>query len=502
MLIFEQEKDIADLILSSKASTSVSVDIDESDLTTVLDDGATEETSISRLVQSMRPKYIAKHSFWMPAVLVSAGPNKNDDYFTPEELWKARHTPVNKPVNWQHNGEESSKKNEIIGVINNSTPVDKGFEPASDPAALASIAIGMFVWSSYFPTYAGKITRGQEEGKLFVSMETLFPNFNYVLKNIVTGEETFVKRDEKTAGLSRYLKAFKGPGVIKVPSGTTYRIYRQLEDLDFTAVGFVDRPANDKSILLDSPQYSVAASAMSKASAEFIEMLENSVLNNISEKGDQMAETNSTANVATASAEDFAQVKAQYDALAAQMKDMQAKCEQAEASAQAMKVKCEEATASQKDMQAKCEQAQAELAQAKQSSQDWQTKCSALESAVAGFTKDKVMAARAAKIQTAGIKDAGVISKLQSLDEPSFEAAFAAVTSFTTAATDTVTSLPNAATDTVTSNANAAKAAEVVADEVTLESDTSKVDMAKASATPAVKSIDLAKEQLTKLFSK
>jgi len=488
MLIFEQEKDIADLILSSKASTSVSVDIDESDLTTVLDDGATEETSISRLVQSMRPKYIAKHSFWMPAVLVSAGPNKNDDYFTPEELWKARHTPVNKPVNWQHNGEESSKKNEIIGVINNSTPVDKGYEPASDPASLASIAIGMFVWSSYFPTYAGKITKGQEEGKLFVSMETLFPNFNYVLRNIVTGEETFVKRDEKTAGLSRYLRAFKGPGVIKVPSGTTYRIYRQLEDLDFTAVGFVDRPANDKSILLDSPQYSVAASAMSKASAEFIEMLENSVLNNISEKGDQMAETNSTANVATASAEDFAKVKAEYDALAAQMKDMQAKCEQAEASAQAMKVQAE--------------QAQAELAQAKQSSQDWQTKCSALESAVAGFTKEKVMAARAAKIQTAGIKDAGVVAKLQSLDETAFEAAFAAVTSFTTAATDTVTSLPNAATDTVTSNPNAAKASETVADEVVLENDTAKVDMAKASVTPVVKSIDLAKEQLTKLFSK
>ncbi len=45
------------------------------------------------------------------AILVSTGWNKNDDIFTPEEVWKARSSPLHKPMNDEH---QSTK---ILGHI-------------------------------------------------------------------------------------------------------------------------------------------------------------------------------------------------------------------------------------------------------------------------------------------------------------------------------------------------------------------------------------------------
>ena len=49
--------------------------------------------------------------FYLSAVLVTTGWNKNDDVFAPEELWKARRTPEDKQFNFMHN------EKDIIGHI-------------------------------------------------------------------------------------------------------------------------------------------------------------------------------------------------------------------------------------------------------------------------------------------------------------------------------------------------------------------------------------------------
>jgi len=52
-------------------------------------------------------------------VLVSSGWNKNDDVFAIEELYKAKNTPVNKKIDYQHD------ELIIIGHISNAYLVDK-----------------------------------------------------------------------------------------------------------------------------------------------------------------------------------------------------------------------------------------------------------------------------------------------------------------------------------------------------------------------------------------
>ena len=57
--------------------------------------------------------------YYLEAVLVSTGWNKNDDVFTPEATWAARSTPEDKQFNFMHN------ENDIIGHITSSYVLDK-----------------------------------------------------------------------------------------------------------------------------------------------------------------------------------------------------------------------------------------------------------------------------------------------------------------------------------------------------------------------------------------
>jgi len=51
---------------------------------------------------------------FMRSLLVSTGSNKNDDVFLPDEMWKARSTPILKPVDWEHNtGRELSEDEQL-----------------------------------------------------------------------------------------------------------------------------------------------------------------------------------------------------------------------------------------------------------------------------------------------------------------------------------------------------------------------------------------------------
>jgi hypothetical protein len=186
------------------------------------------------------------------ACLVSAGPsvgvNDNDDIFTREAAWAARHTPVMKPMNWQHNDKD------ILGVIysvqardldGNVLDITDDTPPDSDFDLWVEAAVFRLIHEDR----AGEIETRAKSGQLYVSMEAWFDDYNYGFCDKATGSLTkVVSRDKNTSFLDRQLKAGGGRGVYRDPdTNQDMRIGRVLGSITFGGCGFVDRPANKRS---------------------------------------------------------------------------------------------------------------------------------------------------------------------------------------------------------------------------------------------------------------
>jgi len=184
--------------------------------------------------------------YYLRSILVSAGWNKNDDVFHPQELWNARNTPEDKPFNFMHD------ERDIIGHITGNTVVDKegneivSDENLSDTFNILTTAVVYTEWSdSSQRDRMKKIVAEIEEGKWFVSMECLFPDFDYAL----IGEDDrteVITRDEASAFLTKHLRAYGGDGKYD-----NYRVGRLLRNLSFSGKGLVSKPANPNSVILD-----------------------------------------------------------------------------------------------------------------------------------------------------------------------------------------------------------------------------------------------------------
>ena len=184
--------------------------------------------------------------YYLRSILVSTGWNKNDDVFHPQELWDAKDTPEDKPFNFMHD------ERDIIGHITGNTVVDKeGNEITSDTGLpdvfnILTTAVVYTEWSdSSQRDRMKKIVAEIEEGKWFVSMECLFPDFDYAL--IGENDRTeIITRDEASAFLTKHLRAYGGDGKYD-----NYRVGRLLRNLSFSGKGLVSKPANPNSIILD-----------------------------------------------------------------------------------------------------------------------------------------------------------------------------------------------------------------------------------------------------------
>ena len=184
--------------------------------------------------------------YYLRSILVSTGWNKNDDVFHPQELWNARSTPEDKPFNFMHD------ERDIIGHITGNTVVDKegneivSDEQLSDTFNILTTAVVYTEWSdSSQRDRMRKIVAEIEEGKWFVSMECLFPDFDYAL----IGEDDrteVITRDEASAFLTKHLRAYGGDGQYD-----NYRVGRLLRNLSFSGKGLVSKPANPNSVILD-----------------------------------------------------------------------------------------------------------------------------------------------------------------------------------------------------------------------------------------------------------
>lgn len=183
-------------------------------------------------------------------VLVSTGWNNNEDVFDPNEVLKSWKSPVHKQFNYMHN------EKDIIGHITGSFLLDFDNNIITEKYilenSLKNFSIGTdsvlyTAWSDPdLRERMDKILEEIEKNEWFVSMEALFPDFDYCLKT-ASGEEKFVKRDENTSYISKHLRCYGGTGVYQ-----GYKVGRVLREITFSGKGLVNKPANPKSIILET----------------------------------------------------------------------------------------------------------------------------------------------------------------------------------------------------------------------------------------------------------
>ena len=179
------------------------------------------------------------------SVLVSVGWNKNGDVFLPEEVWAAKDTPSDKQCNNAHS------EKEIIGHLTSSVAVDDEYKVVSEmPKGQFHIVVGFVLYLSFQDENLKKtvadIIEAIPKGEKYVSMEALYSDFSYALRNS-KGEESIIARNEESAFLTKHLTAYGGTGKYQ-----DYEVGRVLRNIVFSGKGFVNRPANPKSIIFSS----------------------------------------------------------------------------------------------------------------------------------------------------------------------------------------------------------------------------------------------------------
>lgn len=237
MLIFDQEKlDGLESLMSDKLSFEGQARIR----------GKTDiETEIMKKVQaSANPDQ--PDLFYLDSILVSIGWNKNDDIFDKDETWGARNTPVDKQFNFMHD------EKDIIGHITSANVIDENNDVYSgdEPPEKFHIQVQSVLYKHWsdesLQERMDKLVAEIKEDKWFVSMECLFPTFDY---GVLTpdGEKKVIARTSDTAFLTKHLRAYGGTGEYK-----GHKIGRLLRNLVFSGKGLVDQPANPSSIIFNS----------------------------------------------------------------------------------------------------------------------------------------------------------------------------------------------------------------------------------------------------------
>lgn len=203
---------------------------------------------------------ITEDLYYTKSILVTTTWNKNDDIFLPEEVWKARKTVVDKPTNLGHN------QNEIIGHITSQWLIDNNGEIISEDDEdkenqqcssedkipdFFHVCNGAVIYKNLprrdkeMNEKVAELIAGIESGEKFVSMECLFGGFDYGILEDGETSYSIVARNNESAFLSKYLRAYGGEGIY---SGK--KIGRVLRNMLFIGKGYVDKPANPDSIIL------------------------------------------------------------------------------------------------------------------------------------------------------------------------------------------------------------------------------------------------------------
>lgn len=174
------------------------------------------------------------------SVLVSTGMNRNDDVFLKDEILPARMTGAHKPVNLEHREKDivghmlrtyvTTKEGRVIAE----NKIEAGETPSSFDITSESV-----IYKFIFPELAQEIRDKAALGKLFVSVEAWFTDYDYLVGNKI------VARNADTAPkLDKLLKIEGGPGEYK-----GHKLGRVLRNILLGGVGLVEKPANPDSII-------------------------------------------------------------------------------------------------------------------------------------------------------------------------------------------------------------------------------------------------------------
>jgi hypothetical protein len=194
---------------------------------------------------------------YLKSILVTTGWNKNDDVFDKAEVWTARNTPSDKPFNYEHD------QKQIIGHITGSKVIDEDGNDVAEGISVDELPKKFHILTSAVLYKFWEDPKKQEEmndiisgianNKWFVSMEALFNNFDYAMDDGVTAK--VIARNEKTAFLTKHLRAYGGNGVFN-----NVKIGRVLKNIVFSGKGLVSKPANPESIIFDETEAFITSS--------------------------------------------------------------------------------------------------------------------------------------------------------------------------------------------------------------------------------------------------
>ena len=345
--------------------------------------------------------------YYLSSVLVSTGWNKNDDVFDAQEMWDARSTPEDKQFNYMHN------EADIIGHITGNYIVDfdgnvmdsqAEWEEAGSPEEFNIITNAVLYKSWSDPSLRERMNNIVEEieegNKWFVSMECLFPNFDYALKDS-QGEFKVVKREEASAFLTKHLRAYGGTGKYE-----GYTVGRLLRNISFSGKGLVSKPANPRSVILNDNK------SFSESKSEFITVssIKETDMSDVLQK--QLDDVKAELVEARAANETMKQeMEAQKaEAIEAQLKKFE---ETISAKDEAIASKSEEAT----EALAKLAEVEEALSVAEAAKEEAVAKIAEIEKAAA-------LERRIASLKEAGIEEEEIeetLAQFENLDDSTFE---------------------------------------------------------------------------------
>jgi len=254
MYIYQQEYDdgLSDIIRSSASISYASM------VEPCFDEKALSQIKNIKSIASMEDSDL----YYVQSILVSSSWNKNDDIFDKSEVWLARNTPEDKPTNLEHD------ENLIIGHITSNWPITEDGVLIDDDTDIDNlpekyhILTGSVIYKAFsspdLRERSEKLIAEIESGKKYVSMECFFKGFDYGLIDKTNGSYKILSRNNDTAYLTKYLKAYGGAG-----EHENYKIGRVLRNITFSGKGYVDKPANPDSIIftknvLSTPSKNIA----------------------------------------------------------------------------------------------------------------------------------------------------------------------------------------------------------------------------------------------------
>ncbi len=392
--------------------------------------------------------------YYVQSILVSSSWNRNDDVFDRAEVWAARKTPEDKPTNLEHD------ENTIIGHITSNWPIDNEGKAIADDIEMDQlpekfhIVTGSVIYKAFsspeLKDRAEKLIAEIESGTKYVSMECYFKGFDYGLTDKTSGEYKVLARNDSTAYLTKYLKAYGGHG-----EHDNYKIGRVLRSITFSGKGFVNKPANPDSIifnkrliedLLDKKNDNLLKSGVIENKPTINTDMENIVMSENIEK--QVAEINDKLDsVSVNCADQVAEAKATASeleqtnqTLEATMKEKDEMLEAKSEELESLATKVEEEKAKKdlemaeikKKAKSELEEVVASKTELEEALKAAQTSLEEANEVIAGYKmKEEEMAKkekalkRKANLVEAGLEDdaaSAAVEKFESLDDEAFDA--------------------------------------------------------------------------------